>query len=127
MFRKLLQPIQNSQGIGLITAIFIITVVGMFGLLLSRYVTTHSVSSAEDYLWGQALYSAESAINLRLLQEDNSGLAVTNPSISIQGFAIEQTPIVTTPISKPTGTLRALASQGSVAREVEVHYTLTLP
>lgn len=123
MFRKLCQPIQNSQGIGLITAIFIITVVGMFGLLLSRYVTTHSVSSAEDYLWGQALYSAESALHLRLLQEDNSGLVVTNPSI--QGFTIVQTPSAT-PLPS-TGTLRVLASQGAVAREVEVNYTLTLP
>ncbi len=125
MFHNWGRPIRNNHGIGLISAIFIIVIIGMFGLLLSRYVMTHSVSSAEDYLWAQALYSAESSVKLRLLQEDNSGLNVTDSSI--QGYVSLHTPIITDSLDRPDGIVRVVATRAGVSREVEVNYTLTIP
>ena len=113
----------DNRGIGLITAIFIIVVVASFGLLLSRFVITHSTASAEDYLWAQALYSADSIIKLRLLQEDNASLAVTDSSI--MGYTTTQTPDPLTALSNP-GVLEVVAEQGLVSRTVQVNYTLTI-
>jgi hypothetical protein len=69
MFRNIL----NNQGIGLVAAIFVISIMAMFGLLIARYVSTGTTSSMDDYQWTQALYSAETGAKLRILFRDGGG------------------------------------------------------
>jgi Tfp pilus assembly protein PilX len=83
MFRN---PIKNQEGIGLIAAIFLIVVVAMFGVLIARYTMISSQASAEDYLWSQSLYAAESGAKLRILEHDNGGNWGTWENPTIQGF-----------------------------------------
>ena len=71
MFLKKL--IHNEQGIGLVAVVFVIVILSLFGMLISRYTVTTSMSSAEDYLWAQALYAAESGLKLRILEADDGG------------------------------------------------------
>lgn len=74
----------NNRGIGLVAAIFVITTMALFGLLIARYVSTGSTTSLDDYQWAQSLYSAESSAKLRILFHDGGGnwLGIWNdPSI----------------------------------------------
>ncbi|MFH1021664.1 MAG: hypothetical protein V1782_13795 [Pseudomonadota bacterium] len=68
-----LAPLANRRGIGLITAVFAIVILSLFGLLIARYTVTTQTSSVEDYLWAQSLYSAESTMRLNILNHDNGG------------------------------------------------------
>jgi hypothetical protein len=68
-----LAPLANRRGIALITAIFAIVILALFGLLIARYTVTTQLSSAEDYLWAQSLYSAESVMRLNILKNDGGG------------------------------------------------------
>ena len=123
MFRE---SIINQRGMGLITAIFIIVVVGMFGVLLARYTTISSVASAEDYLWAQALYSAESTMRLNILRNDGGGNFTALPIPVVGGIATE---IITPPTSftAPTSpaTIRIRATRAQVSRTVEAKYLLS--
>ncbi len=65
--------LNNQKGIGLITAIFTIVILAFFALLVVRYTTTSQISSAEDYIWAQGLYSVEAAAKLQILHTDNGG------------------------------------------------------
>jgi hypothetical protein len=58
---------------GLVTAVFLIVIVGMFGVLIARYATVSSVASAETFIWTQALSSAESTARLNILRHDGGG------------------------------------------------------
>lgn len=77
----------NQNGIGLITAIFVIVVVGMFGVLISRFAMVSSVASAEDYYWAQALYSAQSSAQMTILYDDRVG-GGTSPLSDVADFTV---------------------------------------
>lgn len=84
MFREIMT---NHRGMGLITAIFMIVVVGMFGVLIARYASIGSAASAEDYIWAQALYSAESGVRLNVLRHDGGGNFAAVPEPVVGGVA----------------------------------------
>jgi len=126
-------PLLNKRGMGLIMAIFIIVVVAMFGLLIARYTTISSVASAEDYIWAQALYSAESTMRLNLLRNDRGGKLPAQPTlvkpivggvetaILTDSFAAQPPPPLTTP-----ATIRVQAIHDTkVSRTVEAKYMLS--
>ena len=73
MCPEYLIPLANRRGIGLITAVFAIVILSLFGLLIARYTVTTQTSSVEDYIWAQSLYSAESTMRLNILNHDNGG------------------------------------------------------
>lgn len=65
---------KQQNGFSLIAALFVIVIVALFGTLISRLIAINSVSSSEDYLSAQALYSAESAARLKIMCEDGGGI-----------------------------------------------------
>jgi hypothetical protein len=67
------ERLQSQRGFGLLAAIFVIVVLAAFGLLIARYTATGALSSAEDYVWAQSLYAADSAARLHLLHADGGG------------------------------------------------------
>ncbi|MCG2740791.1 MAG: hypothetical protein L6300_11225 [Syntrophaceae bacterium] len=83
MCPEYLTPLANRRGFALITAMFVIVILSLFGLLIARYTVTTQTSSAEDYLWAQSLYSAESVMRLNILGDDDGG-----------GIAAPVTPLV---------------------------------
>ncbi len=122
MFRK---PIKNQDGIGLIAAIFLIVVVAMFGVLIARYTMISSQSSAEDLLWSQALYSAEGAAQLRILEADGGGPAAwvwSDPIIS--SFTTTITGPVFVGGSTTIQEIQSQASRANISRTIEVRYRL---
>ena len=127
MFRE---SIINQRGMGLITAVFIIVVVGMFGVLIARYATISSVSSAEDYIWAQALYSAESTMRLNILSRDNGGgLGKATVKPNVQGFDFSPSGRVSGDfdgkLANEPATIRVQAKHGTgVSRTVEAKYLL---
>ena len=106
----------NERGIGLITAIFVIVVVGMFGTLIARYVTISAVTSAEDYQWAQALYSAQSAAQVAILYNDGGGTGGRSIT-SVAGFTVEITPIV----SGVRTSANRIVNNTRIHREIELH------
>src|SRR5574340_1263817 len=74
-FRSAMCPerLQSQKGFGLMAAVFVIVVLAAFGVLIARYASTGAVASAEDYVWAQSLYAADSAARLRMLSRDNGG------------------------------------------------------
>lgn len=130
MFRKALK---NQQGIGLLAAIFIVVIVGMFGVLLSRYLVISSKSSAEDLLWAQALYAAESGARLQILFTDGggpSGWSWSTPALQGCSVTMSPPPNLSNPSdpnrigNSSTYLLSSQASQAGVSRQIEVRYSL---
>ncbi len=126
--------INNNKGIGLIAAVFVIVILALFGLLVARFTSTGSVTSVEDYLWAQALYSAESAAQLKILCYDGGGTwagvcgsaSFTFPDI---GKFSTQVPAPTAANDNFTGVgngsnLRVNAERNNIVREIEVKYIL---
>lgn len=111
--------LKNERGIGLITSIFVIVIVGMFGTLIARYATLSSVSSAESYLWAQALYSAQSAAQITVLYDDGGGMG-SESLTTVSGFTTNTLPIVSG--------VRAEAERSvngtMIHREIEVRVSL---
>ena len=113
---------RNERGIGLLVAIFVIVMVGLFGTLIARYTLIGATEAAEEYLWAQALYAAESAVQLRLLTHDGGN----GPAFPLQ---IEQFAV---PVPAPDdfaargtpATLRVEASRLEVKRKIEIKYVL---
>ncbi|MBU0681192.1 MAG: hypothetical protein KKD73_07205 [Proteobacteria bacterium] len=125
-------PLHNQDGIGLIAAIFLIVVVAMFGVLIARYTMISAQASAEDYLWAQALYSAESGAKLRILEHDNGGNWVNWTDPTIQGFTLtlrSQGVLLVGPAFLPTAIapnifdLTVQAQRASISRTIEVRYS----
>jgi len=127
MCPEYLAPLANRRGIGLITVVFAIVILALFGLLIARYTVTTQLSSAEDYIWAQSLYSAESVMRLNILRNDGGGdlpaqPAQVNPTVGqiptaiiTDNFAAAATP----------ATIRIRATHGTgVSREVEAKYIL---
>ncbi|MBU0485846.1 MAG: hypothetical protein KKB30_15185 [Proteobacteria bacterium] len=125
--------LRNNQGFGLIAAVFVIVILAMFGLLTARYVATTSVASADDYLWAQGLYAAESAIQLKILCRDLGGTwgggancdTGTYPDPTIARFTTQATTDNFGGISNPS-ILRIQANIPTlnISREIEVKYIL---
>ncbi len=122
MFRN---PLTNQAGIGLIAAIFLIVVVAMFGVLIARYTMISSQSSAEDILWGQALYSAEGAAQLNILHADGGGPGGWGGAPPIINAFTTQ---ITGPSPLPPSTIQEIqsrASRANITRTIEVRYDLS--
>lgn len=120
MYRKSLsQPVRNERGIGLITAVFVIVIVAMFGTLIARYTTISAVSSAESYHWAQALYSAQSAAQIAVLYDDGGGTGGENLAV-VSGFTVSTTNIV----SGVRADAQKSVNNTMIHREVEVRVSL---
>ncbi len=136
MCPEYLAPLANRRGIGLITAVFAIVILALFGLLIARYTVTTQMSSAEDYLWAQALYSAESVMRLNILSRDNGGGlggGLIKPT-DVQGFDFTDHPPDPDRVSDnftaatDPATIRVQAKHGTgVSRTVEAKYILEMP
>jgi hypothetical protein len=134
MCPKYLAPLANHRGIALITAVFAIVILALFGLLITRYTVTTQLSSAEDYLWAQALYSAESVMRLNILGNDGGGGIATPVNPTVGGIptlppttADGTTLFVFTATNIPT-TIQVQATHGTgVSRTVEAKYLLSPP
>jgi len=130
MCPEYLAPLANRRGIALITAVFAIVILALFGLLIARYTVTTQLSSAEDYLWAQSLYSAESVMRLNILGDDGGG-GITTPVIPpVEGIKTE---LVEVPAGTPfaftdPGTTVTIRVRGyhdiGVSRTVEAKYIL---
>jgi hypothetical protein len=128
MCPEYLAPLANRRGIALITAVFAIVVLALFGLLIARYTVTTQMSSAEDYLWAQSLYSAESTMRLNILGDDGGG-GITAPVTPTVGGIKTEFPAggpafaFTAPGTNATIRVRGFHDIG-VSRTVEAKYKL---
>ncbi|HIJ91726.1 MAG: hypothetical protein OEV91_06675 [Desulfobulbaceae bacterium] len=113
---------RNESGIGLIVALFLIVIVGLFGTLIARYAMIGATAAAEDYLWTQALYSAESAVQLRLLTHDG-GNGPAFPLV-IQGFGVPAPDPDSYSGRGIPATMRVRATRLNVRRTVEIKFVL---
>jgi hypothetical protein len=123
-----LAPLANHRGIALITAVFAIVILALFGLLITRYTVTTQTSSAEDYLWAQALYSAESVMRLNILSRDKGG-GIIKPT-DVQGFDFTPSGRVSDTFTAANipATIQVQATHGTgVSRTVEAKYLLSPP
>lgn len=122
-----LAPLANRRGIALITAVFAIVILALFGLLIARYTVTTQMSSAEDYLWAQSLYSAESTMRLNILRNDGGGALPARPTLVNPTIGQIPTAIITDNFAAAAtpATIRVRATHGTgVSREVEAKYIL---
>ena len=123
--RFLVNSVRNNRGIGLIAVIFVIVIMSMFGLLIARFVTIGSTISIEDYLWAQAIYSAESAAQLQILYNDGGGtggLAVSE----IERFAVSIGDAFGGVASPSTVSVQATSTVAGqdIVRTIEIKYRL---
>jgi len=125
MFHK---PVLNQRGMGLIMAVFIIVVVAMFGVLIARYTTISSVTSAEDALWVQALYSAESTMRLNILRHDGGG-NLSGAVAPVVGGISTGILVDTFTVPNQPATIQVRATRdvngSAVSRTVEAKYVLS--
>ena len=121
--------LRNNGGFGLIAAVFVIVIMAMFGTLLVFYISTGKITSAEDYLWAQALYSAQSGAQLKILYEDDGGAIAGYPaSLTVGGFSTAYTQ-TTLDAAKKMEVLRYKAYRqleaGDISRSIEIKYILS--
>lgn len=125
------RPTMDQRGFGLMTAVFVIVVLALFGLLIARYTQISALSSAEDYLWAQAIYAADTTAQRTILFHDAGGGGGAYPgNPTVAGFTTSRTIVGGTlgGAGTPT-TIRVLASQPispteTISREIEVKYIL---
>ena len=128
MCHEYLTPLANRRGFALITAMFVIVILSLFGLLIARYTVTTQLSSAEDYLWAQSLYSAESVMRLNILGDDGGG-GIAAPVTPLVGGITTEFPAggpafaFTAPGTTVTIRVRGFHGTG-VSRTVEANYIL---
>ncbi len=116
--------IDNQKGFGLIVAIFVIVILGMFGTLIAKFTTMGSTEAAEEYLWAQALYSAESAAQLRILTHDGgNGWDGSANSLVIEQFKMTA-PKDTFTNRNTSATLVIQAARINVSRRIEEKFLL---
>lgn len=123
---RLLPPL-GQGGFGLIAALFVVVFLALFGVLAARYMATTSLSSSEDYLWTQTLYSAESTAHRVILFHDGGGGGPLVPPLVVQN--ITTTVDVDTPFPFVAGTPATVQVTGSVPvmnirRVIQVKYLL---
>lgn len=126
MCHEYLVPLTNRRGIALITAVFAIVILALFGLLITRYTVTTQTSSAEDYLWAQSLYSAESTMRLNILRNDGGGnfAAVPIPQVGQIPTQVITPPTVFNGVGNPS-IIQVRATHGTgISRTVEAKYIL---
>lgn len=113
----------TERGFALVAALFAIVIMAVFGLLIARYTTTTQAASAEDYLWAQALHSAESVVRLNILYRDGGGLS-TPPAPVVQNISTH-IEIDTFTAANTPATIRVRADHATgVSRTVEAKYLL---
>lgn len=128
MCPEYLAPLANRRGIGLITAVFAIVILALFGLLIARYTVTTQVSSAEDYIWAQALYSAESVVRLNILGDDGGGGIAAPVHPAVGGITTEFSAGTPDFAALGTKTIQVQAKHATgVSRTVEAKYLLEPP
>ncbi|MCF6291404.1 MAG: hypothetical protein L3J03_10475 [Desulfobacterales bacterium] len=123
-----MHPEQKQQhGFSLIAALFVIVILALFGTLISRLVAINSISSSEDYLSAQALYSAESAARLKIMCQDGGGTYGGGSTCRSYYPAIGELSTSGTYTVAATGymSLRVIAGwNGAITREIEIKYKL---
>lgn len=128
MCPEYLALLANRRGLALISAIFAIVILALFGLLITRYTVTTQTSSAEDYLWAQSLYSAESTMQLNILGDDDGGGITTPVTPTVGGIKTEfpaDSPAFAFSHSGTTVTIRVRGFHDiGVSRTVEAKYIL---
>jgi len=116
----------DQNGAGLVVAVFVIVIMGMFGTLIVRYAATGASMATDEYLWAQAMYAAESAAQLRILYHDRGNTGGPAFPLTVEGFSIP-TPIIDTfdlnDRNKPAS-LKLKATRIGVSREIELKYKL---
>jgi len=131
-------PLSNDHGFGLIMAIFVIVIMAMFGLLTVRYVSTTSETSAEDYLWAEGLYAAESAVQLKILCRDDGGTWTGVDKCKVGTYSDPTVARFSTQVPSVTAVnddfvaadipatlrIRANINNLNISREIEVKYIL---
>jgi len=126
MYPNYFTPLSNRHGIALISAMFAIVILALFGLLITRYTVTTQTSSAEDFIWAQTLYSAESVTRLNILRNDGGGnfIGVPTPQVGQIPTQVMTPPTTFNGIGNPS-IIRVRATHGTgVSREVEAKYIL---
>lgn len=122
MFPDMQKTYSNQKGIGLIAALFVIVILALFGLLITRYTMTTSVSSAEDYLWAKTYYAVESGIRLRMLEDDGGGnWAGWTGYPLVDATTITEVSSSLQPIGQPSS-IRAQGNKNDIVRELTVKY-----
>jgi hypothetical protein len=117
--------LRNHNGFGLIAAIFVIVILATFGLLVARFTGTGSLQAAEDYVWAQALYSAQSGIRLRILSDDGGGALSPWPGYpSFSQCTLQELNHTVLPGPETPTTIRVSATRGNIVRILEVNYIL---
>lgn len=127
MCPEYLALLTNRRGIGLVTAIFAMVILSLFGLLIARYTMTTQISSVEDFLWAQSLYSAESSARLNILRNDQGGNLPAKPAPVQPTIGQIPTTVTTDNFTAPNvaATIRVRATDTTgVSREVDVKYIL---
>lgn len=128
---RLCRPTVNQQGFGLMTAIFVIVVLALFGLLIARYTVISSLSSSEDYLWAEAIYAADTTAQRTILFHDHGGgggAYAGDPTVA--GFTTSRTIIggtlgaSGTPTTIRVTATRAVSPTENISRTIEVKYIL---
>lgn len=121
----------NQQGFGLMTAIFVIVVLALFGLLVARYTQISALSSAEDYLWAEAIYAADTTAQRTILFHDHGGGGGAYPgNPTVAGFTTNRTIVGGTlggtgvPTTIRVNASRAVSPSENISREIEVKYIL---
>ncbi len=122
MYRNIL----TNKGIGLVAAIFVISIMAMFGLLIARYVSTGATSSLDDYQWAQALYSAEAGAKLKVLFDDQGGGGESSyPGFpTVAGFTTSGYTPFTVPGTPSTLETRATHPTLNISRTITIKYIL---
>lgn len=122
--KKSIVHLGNNRGFGLVAALFAVVILALFGVLIARNVATTTVASAEDYLWAQALYSAESTAHLMILYHDVGGGFVGAPNPVIQDVTSTVTDGWGGVGNPSTLSVRGEIVGTDISRTVEVKYIL---
>jgi len=113
-----------QKGAGIMVAVFVIVILGMFGTLIARYASMGAATSVEEYLWAQALYSAESAAQLRILTHDDGGSGGPVFPLTVEKFTIATPSIDDFSERGIPATLKLEAKRLHVTRSIELKYLL---
>jgi len=120
----------GQEGFGLMIALFVVVLLGVFGLLVARFTTTTNVASVEDHLWNQAVFAAETAAQRVILFQDGGGGGGYPGDPVVAGFATTVTPpfpALPAPGNPVSIRVTATAPAGTtepVARTIELKYLL---
>lgn len=69
----LIKAFNDEKGVGLPTAIFVILIMSVVAIVVSRFSLSSSESFSRSYLSAQAFYAAEAAIHINLAELERTG------------------------------------------------------